>query len=40
MYNTSMLRQNDFIVPIPIGVRFTLQYNASGNLEKVYVGYT
>lgn len=39
MYNTSMLRQNDFIVPIPIGVRFTLQYNASGNLEKVYVGF-
>lgn len=35
----NLLKPSDFIIPMPIGTILTLQYNASGNLEKVYSGY-
>lgn len=34
----NLLNPSDFIVPMPIGANLMLQYNASGNLEKVYSG--
>lgn len=36
----NLLKPGDFVFPVPIGIRTTLQYNVSGNLEKVFVGYT
>ena len=33
------LKPGDFVTLIPIGLPITLQYNISGNLEKVYSGY-
>ncbi len=33
------LKPGDFVSLIPVGLPITLQYNISGNLEKVYVGY-
>ena len=35
----NLLNPADYIIPIPMGIPTTLQYNQSGNLEKVYVGY-
>lgn len=34
----NLLNPGELIVPIPIGVIMTLQYNRDGNLEKVYTG--
>lgn len=39
MYLNKYLKPGDFVTLIPVGVRLTLQYNVSGFLEKVYVGY-
>lgn len=35
----NLLNSGDFVMLIPIGVHITLQYNTSGNLEKIYTGY-
>lgn len=35
----NLLRPGDFVMPVPVGIHLTLQYNVSGNLQKVYVGY-
>lgn len=39
MYLKNVLNPGDFVVLSPVGIRMTLQYNAAGNLEKVYMGY-
>lgn len=36
----NLLNAGDYVVPIPMGIHLTLQYNSSGNLQKVYMGYT
>lgn len=33
------LKPGDFVSLVPLGIPMTLQYNISGNLEKVYIGY-
>lgn len=35
----NLLKPGDFVMPMPIGIHLTLQYNVSGNLEKVYTGF-
>ena len=35
----NFLKPGDFVIPMPIGIHMTLQYNISGNLEKVYTGF-
>lgn len=35
----NLLNPGDFVMLIPIGIHITLQYNTSGNLEKIYTGY-
>lgn len=35
----NLLKPSDFVMPMPIGIHLTLQYNVSGNLEKVYTGF-
>ncbi len=35
----NLLNAGDFVMLVPLGIHTTLQYNASGNLEKVYVGF-
>ena len=39
MYLENYLKPGDNLSFVPIGIPMTLQYNASGNAEKVYVGY-
>lgn len=34
----NLLKAGELVVPVPIGVLMTLQYNVDGNLEKVYAG--
>lgn len=36
----NLLNPGDFVMPIPMGIHLTLQYNVSGNLQKVYIRYT
>lgn len=35
----NLLKPGDFVIPMPIGIHMTLQYNVSGNLEKLYTGF-
>lgn len=35
----NFLKPGDFVMMVPLGLHTTLQYNSSGNLEKVYIGY-
>lgn len=35
----NLLKPGDFVSLVPVGVHITLQYNADGNLEKVYTGF-
>ena len=39
MYMRNLLKPADYVSFIPVGVQMTLQYNESGNLEKVYTGF-
>lgn len=39
MYLENYLKPGDNVSFVPIGIPMTLQYNVSGNVEKVYVGY-
>lgn len=39
MFLKNLLRSGDFVELVPIGIQLTLQYNESGNLEKVYNGF-
>lgn len=34
----NLLRLSDFVIPMPYGINMTIQYNGSGNLEKLYLG--
>ena len=40
MYVQSYFKSGDYVELVPIGLPITLQYNVSGNLEKVYIGYS
>lgn len=40
MYQTNSLKQGDFVIPVPVGLPITLQYNFSGNLERIYLRYS
>lgn len=40
MFIRNCLKPGDFVCAAPVGVEITLQYNASGNLEKVYKGFS
>lgn len=35
----NLLKPGDFISLIPLGIQLTLQYNADGNIERVYTGF-
>ena len=35
----NLLKPGDFVMPMPLGIHITLQYNLSGNIEKVYTGF-
>lgn len=35
----NLLKPGDFVTLVPAGIHITLQYNAEGNLEKVYTGF-
>lgn len=35
----NLLKPGDFVSLVPVGVHLTLQYNAEGNIEKVYTGF-
>lgn len=35
----NLLRPGDFVMLLPVGIKITLQYDASGCIEKVYTGY-
>jgi hypothetical protein len=37
MFLSSVLKAGDFLVPVPVGLPMTLQYNFVGNLEKIYL---
>jgi len=37
MYLANVLKAGDYLVPVPVGLPLTLQYNFTGNLEKVYL---
>lgn len=39
MYLNKYLKPGDFVTLLPVGVRMTLQYNNTGSLEKIYVGF-
>lgn len=39
MYVESYFKSGDYVELVPIGLPITLQYNVSGNLEKVFIGY-
>ena len=39
MYVKDYFKGGEYVTLIPIGLPITLQYNISGNLEKVYIGY-
>lgn len=39
MLSRNLLKAGEFIQPVPIGVRITLQYKPTGILEKVWMGY-
>lgn len=36
----NLLNSGDYVMLVPMGLQITLQYNASGNLEKIYTGFT
>lgn len=40
MFIRNCLKPGDFVCVVPVGVEITLQYNAAGNLEKVYKGFS
>lgn len=33
------LKQGDYVMLMPMGIHITVQYNISGNMEKIYVGF-
>ena len=37
MYLANVMKPGDFLTPVPVGLPMTIQYNFSGNLEKVYL---
>ena len=39
MFTINDLKPGDFVMPLPIGLQLTVQYNTEGNLEKVFTGY-
>lgn len=39
MYNINDLKLGDFVMPLPLGLQLTLQYNVDGSIEKVFIGY-
>lgn len=39
MYVKNVFKSGDFVVPVPVGLPATLQYNDRGVISKVYVGY-
>lgn len=39
MFVRNILRPGDYLVPVPLGVPFTLEYNDNGALANVYLGY-
>lgn len=39
MFTINDLKPGDFVMPLPIGLQLTIQYNIEGNIEKVYTGY-
>ena len=39
MYVRDVFNPGDFIVPVPVGIPTTLQYDDRGVLSKVFVGY-
>ena len=39
MYVENYFKGGDYVTLIPVGLPITLQYNISGNLEKVFIGY-
>ena len=39
MFVRNLLQAGDYVTVVPAGIRITLQYNARGSLELVYVGY-
>ena len=34
----NLFKAGELVIPVPIGVLMTLQYNSEGNLEKIYTG--
>ena len=39
MYTINDLKPGDFVMPVPLGLQLTIQYNVEGNIEKVFTGY-
>lgn len=39
MFLRNRLKPGDFVTLVPLGVHITVQYNASGNIERVYTGF-
>lgn len=39
MFTINDLKPGDFVMPLPIGLQLTIQYNVEGNIEKVFTGY-
>ena len=39
MQTINDLRLGDFVMPLPLGLQITVQYNTEGNIEKIYSGY-
>ena len=39
MLTINDLKPGDFVMPLPIGLQLTIQYNVEGNIEKVFTGY-
>jgi hypothetical protein len=39
MYTTDNLKPGDFVMPLPVGLQLTIEYNTEGSIAKVYTGY-
>lgn len=39
MFTINDLKPGDFVMPLPIGLQLTVQYNVEGNIEKVFTGF-
>lgn len=39
MFNKNTLKSGEFVSLVPLGIHLTIQYNSSGNIEKIFTGY-